>query len=113
MNPSGSQIAPGILLDPGFARNPGKGFGSHVIDNLILTRSFFLYFHCCACKFCRRLACNVRFLISARFARTSFALVLATSLIRQGNSPVRDWKLWNSRGEGLQGMKRIESLRIR
>jgi len=27
-----------------------------------------------ACKFCRRLACNVRFLISARFARTSFAL---------------------------------------
>ena len=34
--------------------------------------------------------------------------VLATSLIRQGNSPVRDWKLWNSRGEGLQGMKRIE-----
>jgi hypothetical protein len=39
--------------------------------------------------------------------------VLATSLIRQGNSLVRDWKPWNSYGEGLQGMKRIESLRIR
>jgi hypothetical protein len=39
--------------------------------------------------------------------------VLATSLIRQENWPVRDWKLWNSRGEDLQGMKRIEWLRIR
>jgi hypothetical protein len=34
--------------------------------------------------------------------------MLATSLIHKENWPVRDWKLWNSRGEGLQGMKRIE-----
>jgi Phage integrase, N-terminal SAM-like domain len=40
-------------------------------------------------------------------------VVLATSLIRQENWPVRDWKLWNSRGEGFQGMQRIGSLRIR